>query len=86
MKRLFTLFLALVMMLSCLPAMAEYDKHITFTTSLIETGSPASYTDDAVYHAVMDQFNMDFEVCPSPGTTGLRRIAYGSTAVPCPIY
>jgi len=64
MKRLFTLFLALVMMLSCLPAMAEYDKHITFTTSLIETGSPASYTDDAVYHAVMDQFNMDFEVWP----------------------
>lgn len=64
MKRLLPLLLALVLALGCMPAMAEYEEHITFTTSLIETGSPASYTDDPVYHAIMDQFNMDFEIWP----------------------
>lgn len=42
----------------------SYDKHVTFTTSTIETGSATSYSDDAVYRYFADMFNIDYEVSP----------------------
>lgn len=59
MKRVLTILLALALMLPS--ALAEYDEHMTFTTSFIETGTADSYTDDAVYRHFADKFNLDFE-------------------------
>lgn len=62
MKRTIVLLLALALTLSCFgSALAEYDTPMTFTTSFIDTISADCYNDDAVYHWIMDRFNLNYE-------------------------
>lgn len=64
MKRLLSIVLALVMLTSCASALAEYDKHISFTLNGTHTNSNMDYNNDKMYEYISNMFNFDYEVYP----------------------
>lgn len=61
MKKILALVLAMLMLLSLVPTLAEYDEHITFSATYVDRGSTAK---DAMYDFFCDQFNVDIEMIP----------------------
>lgn len=62
MKKILTLVLALMLIVSCMSAMAASDEHITFSSANWRlTSSDANYTDDAFYTYMSEKFNVTFE-------------------------
>jgi hypothetical protein len=62
MKKFLALLMAALMLLSCGSAMAEYDKHIEFTTTnrgILTAG--VDYTGDAFYEWLCEKFNVSIE-------------------------
>ena len=64
MKRLFSVALVLIMLLSCCSALAEYDTHISFTLNGTHTNSNMDYNHDAMYDYIAGMFNFDYDVYP----------------------
>ena len=63
MKKLLALVLSLVLILAAVPALAEYDKHISITASYVDRGSTAI---DDMYHFFCDPYNIDIEMIGIP--------------------
>ena len=63
MKKRFALFLACLMALSCVSALAEYD-HIDFTINSTHSNSSMDYNSDGMYKYISGMFNFDYEVYP----------------------
>ena len=64
MKRILAAALALVLLLSCCSALADYDTHISFTLNGTHTNSNMDYNHDAMYDYIAGMFNFDYEVFP----------------------
>ena len=66
MKRILSLAIALVMLLSlAVSAGAEYDEHMTISwTSVMEGDEGNDYTQDAIYKTIAEKFNVDFDIRP----------------------
>ncbi len=64
MKKIAALVLALVLLASCVSAVAEYDKHVSFTINAGHTNSDMDYNGDNLYKYVSEKFNFDWEVYP----------------------
>lgn len=69
MKRIVSLIMAVLMLVSLTPALAEYDEHIAFTASVNQSSSFGSFTDDAVYKYFADKFNIEYELWPVTSDT-----------------
>lgn len=63
MKKLTALLLACLLVACALPALAEFDEHITFSASYIDRGTAV---EDDMYHFFMDRFNADVEMMGIP--------------------
>lgn len=64
MKKLLALVLALTTLLSACAALAEYDKHVSFTICSAHSNSTLDYCSDDLYKFFAEKFNYDFEVYP----------------------
>ena len=62
MKKILTLVLALMLVVSCMSAMAASDEHITFSdANWLLTSSDINFTDDAFYTYLCEKFNVTIE-------------------------
>ena len=59
MKRILAAALALVLLLSCCSALADYDTHISFTLNGTHTNSNMDYNHDAMYDYIAGMFNFE---------------------------
>ncbi len=64
MKRILSVLLAMLLLSGALPAIAEYDTHVSFTINAGHTNSEMDYTSDDLYKTIAEKFNFDFEVYP----------------------
>ncbi len=64
MKKILAIALAAVLLLSTCAALAEYDKHVTFTVNGTHTNSTMDYNHDALYDYIAGMFNFDYEIYP----------------------
>lgn len=64
MKRFAALMLTLCLLLTCACALAEYDKHVTFTINSTHSNSTMDYNSDNMYKFISEKFNFDYEVWP----------------------
>lgn len=64
MKKALALALAMILLLSAFPALAEYDQHVNFTICSAHSNSTMDYTSDELYKFFAEKFNYDFEVYP----------------------
>lgn len=64
MKKIIALALCCVMLLSCVSAFAEYDKHMNFTINSTHSNSTMDYNSDNLYKYISGLFNFDYEVWP----------------------
>lgn len=66
MKKLLSIAMTLIMLLSfAVSANAEYDEHLTISwTEVIEQDEGNDYTQDAIYKAFAEKFNVDFDIRP----------------------
>ena len=64
MKRVLCLVLSLMLLAALVPAVAEYDTHVSFTINASHSNSAMDYTHDAMYELIAEKFNFDFEVYP----------------------
>lgn len=63
MKKMLALLLAALMILSALPALAEYEDHVSFSATYVDRGSTKV---DDMYKFFCDQFNIDIDMIGIP--------------------
>jgi len=59
MKRILSLVLSLMLLCSIVPAVAEYDTHVSFTINAGHTNSEMDYTSDDLYKMISGKFNFE---------------------------
>jgi ABC-type sugar transport system, periplasmic component len=64
MKKLVALLLSLIMLLSCLGALAEYDTPIKLTINSTHSNASMDYNSDNLYKTIAEKFNFEYEVWP----------------------
>lgn len=64
MKKWIALLLASMLLLTCVPTLAEYDTHINFTINSTHSNSSMDYNADNMYKHISEKFNFDYEVYP----------------------
>ena len=64
MKKWLALFLAVLMAVPCVSALADYDTHISFTINSTHSNSSMDYNSDGMYKYISEMFNFDYEVYP----------------------